>query len=93
MIDVDKDNKIILIDDEGKEKEFEIFFTFEAEDTDKKYVFYYEADVEDEVEIEMFVSGYDDEGNLFEIEDGEEADMVEEVYNTFIEDNEIEDEA
>jgi len=87
------DNKIVLVDDLGNEKEFEILLTFENEETNKKYVYYYDSNIEDEDEAQLYVSAYDDEGNLFEVEDGEEAEMVEEVYNTFLDETVVEDEA
>ena len=88
----EQDNIITLVDELGNEKEFEILLTFENEDTNKKYVYYFDPSIADEEEIEMYVSVYDDEGNIFEIEDPEEAEMVEEVYNTFLDESGISDE-
>ena len=77
---------ITLIDDEGNEKEYVILLTFNSGDTGKDYVFYYDADVEDEDgEFEVYVSAYDDQNNIFPVEDEAELDMIEEVYNTMME--------
>ncbi|MEG0364940.1 MAG: DUF1292 domain-containing protein [Erysipelotrichales bacterium] len=83
------EDKITLIDDEGNEKEFEILLTFEAEDnTNNMYVFYHEMEEDiDGDEANVFVSRYDADGNIFEIESDEEFAMVEEVYNTFVDEN------
>ena len=54
-------NKIQVIDDDGNELEFDVLFTFDSEDTGKKYVLYYDADDED---AQVYSSIYDDEGNL-----------------------------
>ncbi|MDF9867261.1 uncharacterized protein YrzB (UPF0473 family) [Bacilli bacterium PM5-3] len=88
----DQDNKIVLVDELGNEKEFEILLTFENEELNKKYVYYYDPEINDDEDAEMYVSIYDDEGNIFDIEDPEEQEMVEEVYNTFLDETGIEDE-
>lgn len=72
-------NKIVVIDDTGKEIEFEVLFTFENDD--KKYVLYFNPE---EDEPNLFASVYDDEGELFEIESPEEWDLVEEVFQSFV---------
>ena len=66
-------NKIQVIDDDGNELEFDVLFTFDSEDTGKKYVLYYDAD---------------DEGNLYPIETPDEWDMIEEVFNSFMAEDE-----
>lgn len=79
-------NKIVVIDDTGKEIEFEVLFTFENDD--KKYVLYFDPN---EDEPNLFASVYDDEGELFEIESPEEWDLVEEVFQSFVAQEEEED--
>lgn len=75
------ESKIMYVEDEnGKEKEMEILFTFDNKD--KKYVVF--RDVENESD-EVFASCYDDEGSLTPIETQEEWAMVEEVLGAFIE--------
>ncbi|MFR7590627.1 MAG: DUF1292 domain-containing protein [Longibaculum sp.] len=82
-------NKIQVIDDDGNELEFEVLFTFDSEDTGKKYVLYYDATIE---EPQVYSSIYDDEGNLYPVETPEEWEMIEEVFNSFISQDEQEEE-
>ena len=71
-----EDNKIYIKDENGKEVEMNILFTFENEDT--KYVITYK-DNEDEV----FAFKYDEENNLYVVEDEEEIKLVNEVLEAF----------
>lgn len=80
-----KENKIIIYDEENNEHMMEILFTYEHEERKKKYVFFYEPGNEEEITV----MSYDDEGNLFPIEDDEEYAEVEEVFNAYNEDPEI----
>lgn len=82
-------NKIQVVDKDGNEVEFEVLFTFDNEDTGKKYVLYYDPEQE---EANVFASVYDDEGKLFEIEDPKEWEMIEEVFQSFVADQEGDDE-
>ena len=82
-----KENQIQVTTDDGVTNIFNILFTYENEQRGKKYVFYYPLDNEEEV----LLSSYDDEGNLFEVEDDEEYDECEEVFNAFIEDPKIQE--
>ena len=78
-------NKIQVIDDDGNELEFDVLFTFDSEDTGKKYVLYYDANDED---AKVYSSIYDDDGNLYPIETPDEWDMIEEVFNSFMAEDE-----
>ena len=78
-------NKIQVIDDDGNELEFDVLFTFDSEDTGKKYVLYYDANDED---VQVYSSIYDDDGNLYPIETPDEWDMIEEVFNSFMAEDE-----
>ena len=73
-------NKIFITDDSGKETEMNIYFTFTA--NDKNYVLVYETGKEDYI----FAFTFDDDGNLFAVEDEEELSMIEEVVGAFEED-------
>lgn len=81
-------NKIQVVDDQGNEIEFEVLFTFDNEDNGKKYVLYYDPNQE---ETNVFASIYDEEGKLFEIEDPKEWEMIEEVFQSFVADQEESD--
>lgn len=78
------DSNCLYVEDEnGLEKKMTILFTFDHED--KQYVVFQDADHDAD---QVYASRYDDEGNLFPIETEEEWEMVEEVINTFAEDEE-----
>ena len=84
---------ITIVDEHGNEELYEILFTFDSEDFGKSYVLVYPAGIpeEDEVELQAFsyVENEDGtEGDLEPIETEEEWDMIEEVLNTFVEDEE-----
>ena len=77
MIDVD--SRLVVIDEDGNEKEMTILFTFDSEDYDKSYVLFYD-EANDE---EIIAASYDDEGNLFQVEDQQEWQMVNEMLEMF----------
>ena len=81
-----KENQIVITDDNGEELVMEILFTYENEERNKKYVFFYDPNDEENV----LAMSYDEEtGELFEIEDDEEYEEVEEVFNAYNEAPEI----
>lgn len=79
-------NSLFVMDENGEEKRMEILFTFEDEQHQKKYVVFYDPDVEGE---EVFASAYDDEGSLLPVVDENEWQMIEEVIGAFQEDEEV----
>lgn len=81
--------KIQVVDDNGNELEFDVLFTFESEETQKKYVLYYDSSLE---EPEVYSSIYDDEGHLYPIDTPDEWELVEEVFNSFLAEDEGEEE-
>lgn len=91
---MENDRKFIVVDEDGKEIEMEVLFTFDADETDPKfkgnsYILYFNPQEE---EPQVYASRYDDAGNLYPIADDsvDEWNMIGEVYNTFIEDEEEE---
>lgn len=78
-------NSLFVRDEDGKEKEMEILFTFEDEERKKNYVIFCDPNAEDE---EVFASVYDDEGNLLPVETESEWTMIEEVLGAFQEEEE-----
>ncbi|MBQ1323749.1 MAG: DUF1292 domain-containing protein [Erysipelotrichaceae bacterium] len=72
-----KENSIFITDEDGKEVEMKILMTFEA--NQKKYVVVYDEKNEDE----LYPFVYDDEGNLFVVEDEEEMAMIDEVVSAY----------
>lgn len=77
-------NTLYIKDENGKEVAMDILFTFESDETNKKYVIF--ENPNDELG-EVFASCYDEEGNLLPIETDEEWEMVEEVLGAFSEEN------
>ncbi|WP_243386229.1 DUF1292 domain-containing protein [Bacillus kexueae] len=89
------EKQITIIDEEGNEQLCEVLFTFENEQFGKSYVLYYpvgaEEDENEEIEIHAssFVPNEEGEnGELKPIETEEEWDMIEEMLNTFLDDEE-----
>ena len=81
-------NRLIVVDENGNEIEMEIIFTFVDDSKNKQYVLYTNPAEEDG---EVFASSYDDEGNLYPIEDEKEWEMVEEVFGAYIDEFENEE--
>ncbi|MDD8049551.1 MAG: DUF1292 domain-containing protein [Thomasclavelia sp.] len=76
-----EDNKIKVINEKNEEKIFEILFTFNNEDNTKQYVLYFDPELD---EPEVYASIYNESGDLDPIESKEEWDLVEEVFNSFM---------
>jgi uncharacterized protein YrzB (UPF0473 family) len=81
---------IYIPDDEGNEEAFEVIMRFELDDgTDRKYLMVVPADEEPEpdAEQEVFAFRYEEDNGelkLYPIEDEEEWDLVEETFNTLM---------
>ncbi|WP_124727943.1 DUF1292 domain-containing protein [Staphylospora marina] len=96
-----QDREILIIpNDEGKDEEFEVLYTFEHNDTGKKYMFVtpVQSEEDDEEEYqEVLAFRYNDDGGEFRLEmidedNEEEWDMVEEMFNTLFSDWDEEEE-
>lgn len=93
------DNKLIVLDDKGNEVEMEVLFTFDADENDprfcgKSYVLFYNPKEETPTVLAYrYNSQNEQSGDLEPIpeENIEEWEMIEEVYNAFIEDEEEEE--
>ncbi|MBR2067200.1 MAG: DUF1292 domain-containing protein [Solobacterium sp.] len=81
-----EDKKMMITDENGKETEVEILFTFEGENG-KSYVLFHTLDNQEDV----YAYSFNEEGNLIEIETEEEWNMCQEVLAAF-EDEELIDE-
>ncbi|WP_248927333.1 DUF1292 domain-containing protein [Paenibacillus hamazuiensis] len=86
---------IYIPDDEGNEEEFEVIMKFEVDGSDKKYMMVVPVDSGDEEEGEVYAFRYEEDGDdlqLFTIDDEEEWNIVEETFNTLMDEmNEEED--
>lgn len=85
---------ITLIDDEGNETLFEILLTVDGqEEFGRNYVLLYPSGVPEDEEVELQAYAYIEnedgtEGELQAIETDAEWDMIEEVFNTFMSEEE-----
>ncbi len=79
-----EDKTLRVIDEAGNEKDFEIVLTFKSDETGKSYVVYKEPGDSDEVFAASYDESNEDGGDLKPIESDEEWDMIEEVLNTFL---------
>lgn len=75
------ENIIVITDDNGQETEYEILFTFDNEENGNSYVVYFDPREE---EPQAQASIYTDDGQLLAIEDPEEWEMIEEVFQSFV---------
>ena len=86
-----EDKTLRVIDEAGNEFDYEIVLTFHSDETNKSYVVYKEPGDSEEV----FAASYDetetDGGDLKPIETEAEWDMIEEVLNSFLEEETEED--
>lgn len=90
--DHEQDEFVTIVDEEGNETLYQILFTFDSNDYGKNYVLLYPAGVAGDEEIELQAYSYTEDsegesGALLPIETDEEWDMIEEVLNTFLEDD------
>lgn len=81
------DKQIIVYDSKGKEHKLEVLFTYEHEERGTKYVFFFDPKKEEDI----LCMRYDDDGNLFEVEDEEEFQEMDEVLQAYLEDPTIQD--
>ncbi|MDZ5470883.1 DUF1292 domain-containing protein (plasmid) [Bacillus sp. 31A1R] len=90
------ENNITVVDEDGNEQLCEVLFTFDSDEFKKSYVLYYPiGDDNDEEEIEIHASAFmptedNTDGELMPIETEEEWDMIEEMLNTFLEEQDEE---
>ncbi|GEN48447.1 DUF1292 domain-containing protein [Ligilactobacillus pobuzihii] len=88
------ENKITLVDDNGNETEYDILFTFDSKDYGKSYILLIPTDSEPEEQVDVSAFSFDpNEENsengdidLVEIDDDDEWQMVEDVLDTFLND-------
>lgn len=91
------ENNITVVDEQGNEQLCEVLFTFDSDEFGKSYVLYYPIGTEDdEDDIEIHASAFmpnaeGEDGELMPIETDEEWDMIEEMLNTFLDEQEDEE--
>lgn len=81
---------ITLVDEEGNETLYEILLTIDGqEEFGRNYVLLYPAGADEDEEVELQAYAYVEneagtEGDLEQIETDKEWDMIEELFNTFM---------
>ncbi len=76
---------LTIKNDAGESKEFEILFSFESDETNKKYVTYTDYTRDDDGNIICYSSILEDDGKLSKITTEREKAMVDELLNTLVE--------
>ena len=87
-MEIKNENQMVVTDNEGKEHLMNILFTYDNEERKTSYVFFYDTE---DPEEEVVVMRYLESGELEPIEDDEEYDEVEEVFNAWQEDPKIQE--
>ena len=87
-MEIKNENQMVVTDGDGKEHLMQILFTYDNEERKASYVFFYDTEDKDE---EVIVMRYLESGELEPIEDDEEYDEVEEVFNAWQEDPKIQE--
>ncbi|AEI44893.1 DUF1292 domain-containing protein [Paenibacillus mucilaginosus] len=85
---------IYIPDEEGNEEEFEVIMKFEVDGSDKKYMMVVPVDADEESD-EVYAFRYEEDGDdlqLYTIDDEEEWNIVEETFNTLMEEFDEEEE-
>lgn len=85
--DIPEDKRLEVIDENGETQIFEIILTFHSDTFNKSFVIYKEPGDSDEAFAASFQEEDAEGGQLEAITDDEEWDMVEEVLNTFLDDD------
>ena len=79
---------IYIPDEDGNEEEFEVIMKFEVDGSDRKYMMVVPLDGGDDDTDEVYAFRYEEDGDelkLYTIEDEEEWNLVEETFNTLLE--------
>ncbi len=86
----EQNNKFVVINDEGKEIECEILFTFESEETKKNYIVYTDNSKDEIGNIKVYASIYDPScktTKLDPIETEKEWNIIENILETLQDEN------
>ncbi|MNW37537.1 hypothetical protein D3C74_145840 [compost metagenome] len=81
---------IYIADEDGNEEEFEVIMKFEVDGSDAKYMMVAPVEPEED-ETDVYAFRYEEDGDdikLFVIQDDAEWEIVEETFNTFVEEEE-----
>ncbi|MCS1350264.1 DUF1292 domain-containing protein [Mechercharimyces sp. CAU 1602] len=81
---------VVIPKEDGEEERFEILFTFEHDENGNNYMVVVPEEENEGESQDVFAFRYEEDGEnleLFLIEDDKEWDMVEEVFNTIMEES------
>ena len=88
---MDKNNVFTVVNDEGKEIECEVLFTFESEETKKSYIVYTDNTKDDQGNVKVYASIYDPNGEkseLLPVETEREWKIIETILESIQEESE-----
>lgn len=80
-----ENNKFVMIDENGQEKEYDVLFTFESEETNKNYIAYTDNTIDETGNVEVYASIYnpeDPQTKLEPIESEKEWKVIETILET-----------
>ena len=80
-----KENKFVLLDEKGQEKEYDVLLTFESEETNKNYIVYTDNSLDETGNVQVFASVYnpeDENTKLEPIETEKEWKVIETILDT-----------
>jgi len=83
-----EDKTIVVTDENGIDTIYEIILTFDSPETGKKYVIYKLPEEDEEVMAAVYEEQTDGEGILTEVQSEEEFEMIQEILDSFIEEDE-----
>ena len=87
---MDKENVFTVVNDEGKEVECEVLFTFESEETNKNYIVYTDNTTDKDGNIRVYASVYDpnsEKTELLPIETDREWKIIETILESIQEES------
>ena len=80
-----ENNKFVMIDENGQEREYDVLFTFESEETNKNYIAYTDNTIDETRNVEVYASIYnpgDPQTKLEPIESEKEWKVIETILET-----------
>ena len=79
---MENNNKITLLDEYGEEHEFDVFFTFDSDETKKSYMVYTDHEKDKNGKEKVYASVYDPKGidkNIYPVETEQEWDIIQNI--------------
>ncbi|UOQ91971.1 DUF1292 domain-containing protein [Halobacillus shinanisalinarum] len=92
---LEKEERIIIPDENGEEHSFEVLFAFDVGQTEASYVSVVPAEQKEGEDVEVFTFRYEEKANdeddlaIYHIESDEEWELVDEKLNTLTKEESI----